>query len=241
MTALRSRLFNLAFFTWSVVMHLVTLPLFPGPPAAIYFMGWIWVNGTLFLLRTICGLSHRVVGEANIPAGAALIAAKHQSIWETLAFVAIFKRPIFIMKKELVSVPFYGWYLHRIGMIAIDRDGGTKAMRQMIAQTRDRLARGQHVIIFPEGTRTQPGEHRSFHPGVAALYRQLDQPVVPVALDSGLFWPGRTFSQRPGVITVEILPPIPPGLERRQFMARLEGDIQGASDRLAASRQAAAQ
>lgn len=234
MTRLRSLLFNACFLLWSMVMHLGTLPFLLGPPGGVYFMGWIWVRGTLLLLRLICGLSYRVEGLENLPAEPVVVASKHQSIWETMAFCHIFDRPIFILKKELIRIPFYGWYLKRMGMISIDRDGGAKAMRQMIAEARQCLEDGKHIIIFPEGTRTAPGQRRAYHPGVAALYKQLGCPLLPVALDSGRFWPAKRLRQKPGCITVRLLPALPPGLERRDFMARLEQDIEDASRALLA-------
>ena len=229
MTRLRSWAFNAVFLLWSVAMHLVTAPLLLAPGRAIYFMGLIWIRGNLLLLRLICGLDYRIEGLEHFPKQPCIIAAKHQSIWETIAFCHIFDRPIFVLKQELTRIPFYGWYLRRMGMIAIDRSGGASAMRQMVAETKQRLGDGKHVIIFPEGTRTGPGKKRPYHPGVAALYKQVGVPVLPVALDSGLFWPGRTMRQSPGRITVRLLPPLQPGLERRDFMARLEESIEGAS------------
>ncbi len=229
MTRLRSLLFNAVFLLWSVVMHLATLPLLFGPGRAIYLMGWIWVRGSLLLLGAICGLRYRVEGWENLPDQPVIIAAKHQSIWETIAFCHVFRRPVFVLKQELLRIPFYGWYLNRTGMIAIDRDGGARALRRMIAEARERLDDGKHIVIFPEGTRTEPGQRRPYHPGVAALYKQLDVPVLPVALNSGLYWPARSFRQRPGVITVRLLPPLPPGLDRREFIARLEQAIEDAS------------
>lgn len=232
MTRLRSLAFSAAYLLWSLAMHLATLPFAFGPARAIYFMGLIWVRGNLLLLRVICGLSYRIEGLEHVPKEPCIIAAKHQSIWETFAFCQIFDRPVFVLKQELTRIPVYGWYLRRIGMIAIDRSGGASAMRRMVAETKDRLAQGKHVIIFPEGTRSDPGQKRPYYPGVAALYKQVGVPVLPVALDSGLFWPARTMRQSPGCITVRLLPPLLPGLERRDFMARLEAAIEGASQEL---------
>ena len=229
MTRLRSLLFNALFLIWSLVMYLIGAPLLVGPAGAIYPMGWVWVRGSLFLLRAVCGLGYRIEGLENLPDRPVVIAAKHQSMWETLAFCHIFRRPIFVLKQELLRIPFYGWYLERMGMIAIDREGGAGALRRMIAEARQRLDAGKHIIIFPEGTRTAPGQRRPYHPGVAALYKQLGVPVLPVALNSGLFWPARSFRQRPGRITVKLLPPLPPGLDRREFLARLEQGIEDAS------------
>lgn len=229
MTRLRSLVFDALFLCWSVAMHLVTLPLLLGPPGGVYLMGWIWVRGGLFLLRAVCGLGYRIEGLENLPDHPVVVAAKHQSIWETIAFCHIFRRPIFVLKHELLRIPFYGWYLRRMGMIAIDREGGATALRRMIAEARQQLDAGKHIVIFPEGTRTRPGQRRPYHPGVAALYKQLGVPVLPVALNSGLFWPARSFRQKPGRITVKMLPPLPPGLDRREFIARLEQSIEDAS------------
>ncbi|MCG8597637.1 MAG: 1-acyl-sn-glycerol-3-phosphate acyltransferase [Kiloniellales bacterium] len=229
MTRLRSLLFNAIFLAWSVAMHLISLPVLLGPPAWVYVMGGLWVRGNLFLLRRVGGLGYRIEGLENLPDRPVIIAAKHQSIWETIAFCHIFRRPIFVLKHELLRIPFYGWYLRRIGMIAIDREGGATALRRLMAEARARLEAGKHIVIFPEGTRTRPGQRRPYHPGVAALYKQLGVPVLPVALNSGLFWPARSFRQKPGRITVRLLPPLPPGLDRREFLARLEQAIEDAS------------
>ncbi len=229
MTRLRSLLYNALFLLWSVVMHVISIPLLFGPGKGIYLMGGIWARGCVLLLRAVVGLGYRIEGLENLPDGPVVIASKHQSIWETLAFCQIFQRPIFILKQELLRIPFYGWYLKRMGMIAIDREGGASALRRMLAEARETLDAGKHIIIFPEGTRTQPGQRRAYHPGVAALYKQLGVPVLPVALNSGLFWPAKSFRQKPGQITVKLLPQVPPGLDRRAFIDRLERAIEDAS------------
>ena len=229
MTRLRSLLYNALFLLWSVGMHVISLPLLLGPGAGIYLVGGIWARGCVLLLRAVCGLGYRIEGLENLPDRPVVIAAKHQSIWETLAFCHIFQKPIFVLKQELLNIPFYGWYLKRMGMIAIDRQGGASALRRMLAEARQTLDAGKHIVIFPEGTRTEPGQRRAYHPGVAALYKQLGVPVLPVALNSGLFWPAKSFRQKPGQITVKLLPPLPPGMDRREFVGRLERAIEDAS------------
>ena len=194
MMRLRSLLFNALFLLWSVGMHIISLPLLFGPGAGIYLVGGFWARGCVLLLRAVCGLGYRIEGLENLPDQPVVIAAKHQSIWETLAFCHIFQRPIFVLKQELLRIPFYGWYLKRMGMIAIDRDGGAGALRRMLAEARQTLDAGKHIIIFPEGTRTKPGQRRPYHPGVAALYKQLGVPVLPVALNSGLVLAGQELS-----------------------------------------------
>jgi len=161
-----------------------------------------------------------------------LIAVKHQSAWDTFAVAAIFDDPAIVLKQELIWVPFYGWYLWKAGMISVDRKAGAGALRRLVADGARAVALGRPIVIFPEGTRTAPGTHRPYQPGVAALYRHLDVPLVPVAINSGVFWGRRHFLKRPGRIVVEILPAIPPGGDRKAVMAELEAQIEGATERL---------
>jgi 1-acyl-sn-glycerol-3-phosphate acyltransferase len=161
-----------------------------------------------------------------------IFAVKHQSSWETLALAAILDRPIYVLKRELVWIPLFGLYLLGSGALAVDRGAGAKALRQLMRKAEEAAKNGRPFLIFPEGTRVAPGEHRPYQPGIAALYDKLRRPVVPVALNSGLFWGRRSFVKRPGRITVEFLDPIPAGLDRRRFMKELEARIEGASQRL---------
>lgn len=241
MRAFRSLLFNLLFYGWTAVILLICVPALPFGVAAVHRVGRLWVRVTLRLLAAVVGLRHRMVGLENLPAGPAIIAPKHQSAWDTLIFALPLRLPAYVLKRELMRVPLFGLYLHCAGMIPVDRAGGGTALKRMVAKARAAAGAGRHLLIYPEGTRTAPGERRPYHPGVAALYGQLDLPVVPVALNSGLFWGRRAFLKRPGVITVEFLPAIPPGLPRRQFIAELESRIETASDRLAEAADGAAQ
>ncbi len=240
MTALRSLVFNLLFFIWATVCHLLSLPLLVFPRRATELSGRYWVKSSLWLLRLICGLRHEIHGRENLIDGACIIAAKHQSAWDTLIFSQFVERPSYVMKQELRWFPLFGLFLMKLGIVAVDRSGGAKALRRMVAQARRYTEQGRPIVVFPEGTRTAPGQHRPYHPGVAALYLQLGVPVVPIALNSGLFWSRRSFLKYPGVITLEILPPIPPGLGRKAFLKELEARIEGASRRLAAAGGAAA-
>lgn len=233
MAALRSLIFNLLFYAWTAGILLVCLPALPFGVAAVHAVGRCWVRVTLLLLVGVVGLRHRIVGLEHLPEGPAIIAPKHQSTWDTLIFALPLRLPAYVLKRELMRIPLFGIYLRCAGMIPVDRAGGGTALKQMVAKARAAVAEGRHLLIYPEGTRTAPGERRPYHPGVAALYSQLGLPVVPVALNSGLFWGRRAFTKRPGLITVEFLPPIPPGLPRREFMAELERRIETASDRLA--------
>ena len=233
MTALRSLLFNIVFFIWSTGFHLLCLPLLAAPKVATFQAGRFWVRVSLWLLALICGLRHRIDGRENLPQGPCIIAAKHQSAWDTLIFSQFLEMPSYVIKRELIWFPLFGWYLYKLGVIAVDRAGGAKALRALISQAQALAAAGRPIVIYPEGTRTAPGQNRPYQPGIAALYRQLDLPVVPVALNSGLFWGRRSFLKRPGCIRLEILPPIPPGLDRKTFLKELESRIEGASTRLA--------
>jgi 1-acyl-sn-glycerol-3-phosphate acyltransferase len=235
MTAVRSILFNLAFYIVTIVMILATAPIFLLAPAG-FCMGVVadWCRVGLFLLRTIAGTRLEVRGLDNIPEGGVLIASKHQSMFETFALIPYLRDPVFVLKRELMLIPFFGWYAAKVGMIAVDRDRGSSALRALAARVGKALDRRAEVIIFPEGTRRPPGAEPDYRGGVAHLYRAANAPVVPVALNSGLFWPRRKFLRWPGTIVVEFLPPIPPGLTSKIFLAKLEEAIEAGSNRLLA-------
>jgi len=237
--AVRSCVFNALFLVWTALVLIACLPIVTSD--ATIRAGRVWARVSLAMLRAICGLRHEIRGLANLPPGPCMIAAKHQSAWDTLIFPLLVNGPGYIYKRELRWIPLFGWYLTRAGCIPIDRRGGPTALRRMIEHARRSLAQGRAIIIFPEGTRIAPGGRHPYHPGVVALYGQLAVPVVPVALNSGLYWSRRAFAKRPGRIVLEILPPIAPGLPRREFAAELERRIEDASDRLFAEGTAALQ
>ena len=170
----------------------------------------------------------------NLPSGPVIIASKHQSSWETLAFVKLFPDAAIVMKRELVFIPIVGWAMARAGHIAVERGDGALAMRSLLRQAKAVVAEGRSILIFPEGTRTAVDVRQDYQMGTAALYRHLGVPVVPVALNSGLFWGRRKWVKRPGTITVQVLPPIGPGqgFSRWQFMDALRQRIEGATARL---------
>lgn len=239
MILLRSLLFNIAFYLFTALMALLGLPMLLAPRRWAAAFGRLWAKGVLELLGWSAGLTHQVLGAANLPPGPVIIAMKHQSAWDTLAVPVVFADPAIVLKRELMLIPFYGWYLWKAGMIAIDRGAGASALKSMVAAGEQVAGEGRAIVIFPEGTRTAPGAQQPYQPGVAALYRQLGLPLVPVAVNSGVFWGRRHFAKRPGRITMEILPPIPPGGERRAVMAELESRIEAATARLVALAQAA--
>lgn len=232
---LRSLLFQIAFYLWTAALALPFLPLLLAPPFWMMRCGTFWSKGVLWLLRVCAGLDYEVLGREHLPQGPMLIAMKHQSAWDTFAVPVMFRDPAMVIKRELGFIPIYGWYALKAGMIPVDRSGRASALKSMVAASEKALAQGRPVFIFPEGTRTAVGQHAAYQPGVAALYRQLDVPLVPVAVNSGVFWRRRSLLRRPGRITVEILPAIAPGGERRAVLAELERRIETATARLVAA------
>jgi 1-acyl-sn-glycerol-3-phosphate acyltransferase len=229
---LRSLAFNVGWYLGTTVLAIAGVPLLLAPRR--WVIGWarLWIVFVLWWLRLTCGLSHRVIGRENLPAGPAILASKHQSSWETLSFTLLFDDIAIVLKRELLFIPVVGWAMARAGNIAVARGDGASALRGLVKQAKAAIAGGQSIVIFPEGTRVAPGDHRPYQVGIAALYRRLGVPVVPMALNSGLFWGRRKWIKRPGVLTLEILPPIPPGLSREVFMKTLQEKIEGATTRL---------
>lgn len=223
MTALRATLFNLLFYGLTAILSVLYLPLLLLPRAVLWYFAKFWAHATLFLAHHVCGMKMELLGldnRLNVPA---IYAAKHQSAFETIALTAILHRPAFVLKKELLYIPLFGLYLAKIGCVPIDRKAGASAIKLMVKAAREKLATGHNVVIFAEGTRTSPdNENPTYHPGVAALYSQLDAPCVPVALNSGLCWGRKAVWKSPGVVTIEFLPPLESGMNRKEFMAELK-------------------
>jgi 1-acyl-sn-glycerol-3-phosphate acyltransferase len=233
MTFVRSLAFNLAFYLVTILMVIGTLPVFVfGSEAAGARMIRAWARAGMFLLRTIIGARLEVRGMENIPEGGVIIASKHQSMFETFALFPTLPRPTYVMKQELARIPLWGWYARRAGMIPVERDQGTAALRKLAADVGGAVTRNRQVIIFPEGTRRAPGAEPDYKGGIAHLYRMTGAPVVPAALNSGLFWPRRKLTRYPGTIVIEFLPPIMPGLKSKEFLERLETAIETGSDAL---------
>ena len=229
---LRSAAFNALGLVWTVLLVLAAAVCLPLPGSVTRAIAYHWMVGVQWLLCHVVGLGYEVRGRENIPPGPAIFAFKHQSAWETLATQLLVPDAAIALKRELMQVPLFGWSLKRSGMIGVDRKGGMRALRSLVDGARAAFARGASVIIFPEGRRIPVGQHVPYQPGIAALYGLLERPVVPVALNSGLFWGRRSFVKRPGLIVVEFLPPIDPGLDRKTFAVRLQQQLDGASDRL---------
>lgn len=235
MIRLRSLLFEAAFYAWTTLVALYSLvPMALNRRAHIFAMNAFWARSLNVLLRVICGVTIVIEGREHIPAGPALVAAKHQSLWDTAIIFDLFGNPAVVMKKELLKIPIYGWLTRIQGMIAVDREGGATALKQMLKDARDARDAGRKIVIFPQGTRTRPGEAAEYQSGVVALYRDLKLPVLPIALNSGVFWPKKGTHHPPGTLILRFLPVIPAGLDRDSFMARLETSIETATKELEA-------
>lgn len=193
----------------------------------------IWLGTVAWVENHLGGIDYKVIGRENIPKGACIIASKHQSEWETFKMHLLLKDPAIVLKRELLNIPLIGWWMSRSGSIAIDRSARTKAISGMTLAARKAAAEGRPIVIFPEGTRVAVGESRPYKSGVAALYQDLNIPVVPLALNSGLLWSKNSFFKKPGTVTVEFLPPIPPGLPRDEMMQKLRDTLEPAALRLA--------
>ncbi|MGO4572239.1 lysophospholipid acyltransferase family protein [Microvirga sp. 2TAF3] len=232
MLILRSLLFNIAFYiniTFWMIVLIPTLAL----PRRIFMRGAkLWAQSSLWLLRVLAGTKLEVRGREHIPPGGFLVAAKHQSLWETFALLTFFKDPAFILKRELMWIPFFGWYTWKGGSVPVNRKAGSQALIRMMARAHEEAEHGRQILIFPEGTRRPSGAPPAYKFGVSHLYQNLGVPCLPVALNSGLYWPRRQFIRRPGTIRVEILEPIPPGLPRDVFFKELQDRIETVSDRL---------
>jgi 1-acyl-sn-glycerol-3-phosphate acyltransferase len=187
---------------------------------------------SLWWLRVICSIRCEVRGRDKLPSGACLVAAKHQSAWDTFGLIPIFRDPALVMKAELGLIPLYGWFSHKFEHIFVKRERGPRALKAMLRDARERAQQGREVVIFAEGTRRQPGAPPDYKPGYIALYDALRLPCVPLALNSGLFWPRRSLLRRPGTIVVEILDPVPAGLPRAEARRLIEGRIETACTRL---------
>jgi len=230
--AIRSALFNILFIGWTIFLLSTLWLLMPIPKQNFRKAVALWPHGSFPLMRYLLGLTFEQRGLENIPNEPVIYASKHQSAWDTMYFLWHHKDNAYVMKGELNRIPFWKWYMDKCQHVVVDRRGGTSAMREMISNTKSILADKRSVIIFPEGTRVAPGETRRYHPGIAALYSQTNATVIPVALNSGYFWGRRHFVKKPGVLTIQFLPPIPKNMERKAFMKELEIRIESATRKL---------
>ncbi len=228
MNRFRSIVYTVLIALVAVIMTLVFLPtLFMGEKIARNTIK-MWARFAMWAMPLLTGVSYRVEGRENIPAGGALIVANHQSLWETFALQVLLSQPSVILKKELLRIPVYGWWAKRSGNIVINRDGGARELRRLRDEAAARIESGAQIVVFPEGTRVPPGEIAPYQPGVAGIYLATGAPCVPIAHDSGRYWRKLGGGLKPGVITVHILEPIPPGLDRRTFQQLIKTRINDA-------------
>jgi 1-acyl-sn-glycerol-3-phosphate acyltransferase len=232
MLFLRSVAFNLFFYANITLWMLLSLPLLACPPSMLWQVTYAWSRLNIFALRRLVGTEVELRGLEHLPKTPVIFAAKHQSAFETISLLHLFQRPAFILKQELMRIPLLGWYAAKMAMIPVDRKAGQKALRSMMAAARDVLADGRQIIIFPEGTRQYPGAKPAYKHGIIHLYKELSVPVIPVALNSGLYWPRKGFSRFPGKIIVEFFPAIEVGLDGGTFFERLSATIEQGSDSL---------
>jgi len=230
----RSLIFNALFYVNITIRMIVALPTILLPYSFLHGVLRRYASSTLWFLRVVCGTKVEWRGREKLPAGPCIVACKHQSLWETFALFMLLPDPTYVLKRELMWLPLFGWLATKARMIPIDRGSHTKALASMTAAARREAARGRQIVIFPEGTRRPPGAKPRYLPGVAFLYAELGLPCVPIALNSGLFWPRRSLRRHPGTVLVEVLDPIPPGLEKREFLMRLQNTTEQATARLVA-------
>jgi 1-acyl-sn-glycerol-3-phosphate acyltransferase len=229
---LRSIAFNALFYLNTAIYLIAALPTFFMPYRAIIAVAKSWSRTNLRLLRVVAGIGYEIRGLEKLPKGPIIVAAKHQSAWETFALLPLFDNPVFILKRELQWVPIFGWLTIKGRMVPVDRGAGSQALTAMTERARIELADNRQLIIFPEGTRRPAGAEPRYKYGVAHLYAAEGVPCVPIALNSGLFWPRRSIRRLPGTVIVEILDPILPGLGKDEFFKRLQGEVEAATARL---------
>jgi len=229
---IRSFIFQILFLSWTVLVSVFCAPLLTGPKTKRIRIAILWCHVSMWLLDKVIGLTYEIVGREHCPATPAIYAFKHQSAWETIAVCGLFSNFCLVVKQGLMRIPMFGLHLSRMGFIGIDRSAGASALKTLVRAARKVHADGRDIIMFPEGTRTPPGKRQPYQPGIAAVYRDLGVQVIPVALNSGVFWGRRKLIKQPGNIIVQFLPPIQPGLQRYDFMTELENRIETATDLL---------
>lgn len=234
MLVLRSLAFNTAFYANLIVQMIVWTPFyFLAPRRHAWFVPKFWSRSSLWLQAKLAGTRSEIAGVENLPEGSFILAPKHQSFWDTIAFFPYLDDALYILKRELVWIPVFGWYVAKMRMIPVHRGSRAKALRAVVASTKAEMARNpRQLIIYPEGTRRPPGAEPAYKYGIVELYSQLGVPVVPVAHVAGLYWPRRQFRRYPGTIRARFLKPIPPGLGKEEFMSRLIAETEAACDAL---------
>jgi len=229
---IRSIVFYLSLGLWTLIMGFFCLPFLFLPSDFLRKPACFWIGGIFILLKYVCNITHEIRGVKNIPEHSILIAAKHQSAFETFALFYYFPKVIFIHKKQLFLIPVFGLYLKKINMISIDRQGGAKTMREMLKQTKEKIKNGFSIVIFPEGTRKKPGEIPDYKSGFVGIYNHINAKILPIAVNSGNFWPKDTFIKKPGKIIISILNILPANLERTDLLNKIQSTIEKESNKI---------
>jgi 1-acyl-sn-glycerol-3-phosphate acyltransferase len=232
---LRALLFNTGLYLNTILHMIVCLPVILLPRRMLWRAVDSWTSVNHWLLWTVCEIDFDIVGVERIPPGPLLVAVKHQSAWETYSLLYLFTDPAYVLKRELMWVPVFGWYCLKARMIPVRRGARAAALAEITARAKQEISRGRQITIFPEGTRRAPDAEPNYKYGVAHLYEELNVPCVPIALNSGLYWPRRSWRMRPGTIRVEVLEPIPPGMHPDAFLIALQNQIEPATARLVAA------
>jgi 1-acyl-sn-glycerol-3-phosphate acyltransferase len=229
---IRSLAYAVSFYVTTAVMLGAGIWLLLAPRS--WAMAGLRLHGQVctWLLRVICGTKLEVRGREKLPLGACLVVSKHQSAWDTFGLIPLFRDPAIVAKAELKWIPVYGWFCQKFEHILVERARAAASLKKMLADARVQTAKGREILIFPEGTRSAPGAAPDYKPGYVALYEGLGVPCVPVALNSGVFWPRRTWHRYPGTIVVEFLDPLPAGMPRAEFRRTIEARIEAACTRL---------
>lgn len=225
---LRSLAFNGVFYSWTLLCGIVFVPTLMFPRSWVFEISKFWLSGVIWICEHILGLHTKVIGGAQFTTAPAIFAFKHQSAWETIFCRRFLDNPAIVLKRELLWIPFFGWYLKKLRMIPLSRSKtqGMRDLKTLLTEANTAVAEGRPIVIFPEGTRSRPGQKPIYHSGIASLYLHLQIPVIPVAHDAGLYWPRRGFLKYPGCVHVELLEPIEPGLSKQDFMRTLEERIE---------------
>ena len=235
MMMFRSILFVIWMYGLMAVVGLLALPALLLPKSVTFWAISLYARGLIWGLKVFCGISVEIRGRQNMPRGTVLYAGKHNCMLDVFIPFLVMPAPAIILKQELLWYPFLGWYALKAAMIPIDRAGNTRTLKKMVAAARERADDGRQIVIFPEGTRTVPGAEPAYHAaGISALAKGIEAPILPVATNAGLCWPGRGVKRSKGTIIYEILPPIPAGLPRKELMSRLQSELETASDALVA-------
>ena len=229
---IRSVFFYFLVYLWTIFLGLICLPYLFLPNKYLRKPVIIWINGILEFLKTICKITYEVKGLENIPNHPIIVASKHQSTFETLLLFKIINNSVFIHKKELFLIPIFGLYLKKINMISINRSDGLKSMRKILKDSKEKIKKKHSIIIFPEGTRKKPGEKTKYKTGIIGIYKETESGILPVALNSGFFWPKSFFLKSSGKITIKFLELIPAKLEKNKILKKIESVIEEETNNL---------